>query len=142
LEHQLNQLCELFATTQKLSIVHTDLRDKGIVRSRRYLRKVICLPVDDNSVIWQKLQGIQKVRNVVVHNDAKLVNDDIINIVKESEYLSLASDCESYYYHDSDVDVDEVNILEGYLDFVLDTCDSYCSELNKAIEQSLTPNSP
>jgi hypothetical protein len=142
LEHELNQLCELFATTQKLNIVHTDLRDKGIVRSRRYLKKVICLPVEDNSVIWQQIQKIQKVRNVVVHNDAKLVNGDIIKIVEESEYLSLASDCESYYYHDRDIDDDEVNILEGYLTYVLDTCDSYCSELNKVIESCLGPDSP
>ncbi|HXM46703.1 MAG TPA: hypothetical protein VN956_02465 [Pyrinomonadaceae bacterium] len=140
LEHQLNQLCELLATTQKLSIVHTDLRDKGIVRSRRYLKKVICLPVDDDSVIWQQIQRIQKVRNVVVHNDAKLVNTDVINIVKESEYLCLASDSESYYYHDSDSDDDEVNILEGYLIHVLDTCDAYCGELNKAIESCLGPS--
>lgn len=62
--------------------------------------------------------------------------------MKESEYLRLASDSESYYYLDIDIDVDEVNILEGYLTHVLDTCDSYCSELNKAIETCLTPNSP
>lgn len=110
------------------------------MRSRRYLKKVICLPVDDDSVIWQQIQRIQKVRNVVVHNDAKLVNTDVINIVKESEYLCLASDSESYYYHDSDSDDDEVNILEGYLTHVLDTCDAYCGELSKAIESCPGPS--
>lgn len=62
--------------------------------------------------------------------------------MEESDYLSLASDCESFYYHDSDIDDDEVNILEGYLTYVLDTCDSYCSELNKVIESCLGPDSP
>src|SRR5437763_5227939 len=67
LEHQLDQLCQLFATTQQLNIVHTDLKGKGIDRSRRYLRKVIRLPLDDNSATWQEIKQIQKVRNLVVH---------------------------------------------------------------------------
>lgn len=139
LEHQHDQLCQLFAATQQLNIVHTDLKGKGIDRSRRYLRKVIRLQLDDNSATWQEIKKIQKVRNLVVHNDAKLDSkpDDksVIEIVKEAKYLSQASDSESSYsYHY--VDDDEVNILEGYLTHVLDTCDSYCSELNKAIELS------
>jgi hypothetical protein len=134
LEHQLDQLCELFATARRLNIVHTDLRDRGIDRSRRYLRKVIRLPLEDNSAIWQEIKRIQKVRNVVVHKDAKLdpkLDDEVIRIVKDTKYLDLASKSESYYYHD--IEADEVNILEGYLTHVLNTCDSYCSELNKAI---------
>ncbi len=133
-EHQLDELCRLFATARQLNIVHTDLKDKGIDRSRRYLRKVISLPLDDNSAIWQEIKRIQKIRNVVVHNDAKLnpkENEDAIKIVKEAKYLSLASDNESYSYRD--IDDDEVNILEGYLTYVLDTCEAYCGEVNKAI---------
>jgi hypothetical protein len=105
---------------------------------------VIRLPLDDNSAIWQEIKRIQKVRNVVVHNDAKLAPklDDkgVIEIAKKAKYLSLASDTESYCY--PDIDNDEVNILEGYLTHVLETCDSYCGEVNKAIESYLTPNSP
>lgn len=117
------------------------MRDQGINRSRQYLRKVIRLTLDDDSAIWQEIKRTQKVRNVVVHNDAKLVGKDVIRIVKEAKYLSLASESESYYYRDIDDD-DEVNILEGYLTYVLDTCDSYCSELNKAIKSCLGPESP
>jgi hypothetical protein len=139
LEHQLDQLCQLFASTEQLNIVHTDLTGRSIDRSRRYLRKVIRLPLDDNSAIWQEIKRIQKIRNVVVHNDAKLAPklDDkgVIEITKEAKYLSLASDTESYCY--PDIDNDEVNILEGYLTHVLETCDSYCDEVNKAIESYL-----
>lgn len=128
LEHQLDQLCELFASEQQLKIVHTDLRDKGIDRSRRYLKKVICLPLDDNSSIWQELKRIQKVRNAIVHNDAKLIDKDVIKYVNETNYLSRAN--ESYY----DYEPDEINILEGYLNYILDTFDSYCSELDKVLQ--------
>ena len=135
LEHQLNQLCQLFAKTERLSVLYSDLKGKGIDRSRLYLKKVILLPVDDNSPVWQDLKKIQKVRNAIVHSDAKLWDPDIIKIVKDVAYLSLASDNESNYGQIDDTGIaDEVNILEGYLNFVLDTCDSYCRELNKAIE--------
>ncbi len=97
LEHQLDQLCQLFASTQQLNIVHTDLTGRSIDRSRRYLRKVIRLPLDDNSAIWQEIKRIQKVRNVVVHNDElapKLDDKGVIEIAKKAKYLSLASDTE------------------------------------------------
>jgi hypothetical protein len=107
LEHQLDQLCDLFASTQRLNIVYTDLKDKGIDRSRRYLRKVIRLPLDDNSVDWQKLKKIQGVRNIVVHNNAVL-DDDTMKDVKKIKYLS-SHDSETYDFRD----IHELNVLEG-----------------------------
>jgi hypothetical protein len=135
LESQLDQLCKLFADTRRLNIIHTDLKGKGIDRSRRYLKKVIGLPLEDNSTVWQEITWIQKIRNVVVHNDAKLDDENIAQYVDRAQYLSLSS--ESYYSHD----VDEINILEGYLTYILDTFDSYCRELNSAIETLLSPDS-
>lgn len=132
LEHQLDQLCELFAVEQHLKIVHTDLRDTGVDRSRRYLRKVMDLPLDENSSCWQEIKKIQKVRNVVAHNDGKLgekADSTVVTYVTQAKYLSLASES-NYYYGEKD----EVNILGGYLTYVLDTFDSYCSEINMAIK--------
>lgn len=128
LEHQLDQLCELFATDQKLNIIHTDLKGKGIDRTRLYLQKVIRLRLG-NSAVWQEIKRIQKIRNVVVHNDAKLVGvgKEVIEYVDRASHLSRVS--KSYY----DGDIDEVDILDGYLLHVLDTFDSYCAEVNKAI---------
>ena len=128
LEHQLDSLCELFARTQGLNIVHTDLRDRDIDRSRRYLRKVIRLQLDDNSTDWHEIKKVQKVRNVLVHENGRLIDDAAIKIVNESDYLSRVN--ESNYERA----IDEVNILEGYLPFVLDTFSSYCREVNEAIE--------
>jgi hypothetical protein len=128
LEHQLDQLCELFAGTRQLSVVHTDLKDKGVNRSRGYLKKVIRLPLDDNSPVWQELKRMQKLRNLIVHNDAKLTDADSIKYVDKTQHLSLAS--KSYFY---DGDTDEIDILEGYLTYVIDIFDSYCCEVNKSM---------
>jgi hypothetical protein len=135
LENQFDQLCKLFASTQGLNIVHTDLSGKGIDRSRLYLKKVVCLSLNENSRVWQEIKRIQKVRNVVVHNDAKLVDRDTIRYVSEANYLALAS--ESHYSHDAD----EVNILGGYLTHVLETFNSHCREVDTAIQALLSPTS-
>jgi hypothetical protein len=133
LEHELNRLCELFAEQQSLEVVYTDLKGSPVDRSRRYLKKVICLAIDDNSRSWQEIRSIQKVRNVIVHNDARLVEKDAIKCVREAVHLSTASESSLFPREIDKVNIDEVNILEGYLTYVLDTIDRYCSELNTAI---------
>lgn len=129
LEHNLDQLCEVFATEQRLNIVHTDLKGNGIDRARVYLRKVIGLPLD-NSPSWQEIKRIQQIRNIIVHNDAKLggAEKDFLEFVDKAICLSRIK--KSYY----DDDIDEINILEGYLAHVLDSCSSYYSDVNKSIE--------
>jgi hypothetical protein len=127
-ERQLDQLCQLFAKEHQLSITHVDLKGKGIDRARLYLQKVIGLPLTA-SVIWQEIKRIQRVRNVVVHNDAKVASDekDLIEYVDKANELARLST--SFY----ESDIEEVDILEGYLLHVLETFDSYCGEVNKAI---------
>lgn len=63
-----------------------------------------------------------------------LMLKDFQEYLDKATYLSRVN--KSYY----DRDVDEVNIVAGYLAHVLDCCDSYCREVNKAIE-TLLPNS-
>ena len=79
--------------------------------------------------MWQEIKRIQRLRNVVVHNDAKLldVDKDVIEYVDRTNGLSRVS--KPHY----DGDIDEVDILSGYLLHVLDTFDLYCGEVNKAI---------
>lgn len=128
LEHQLDQLCQLFAKEQRLKISHRDLSGKGIDRTRLYLQKVMGLRLD-GSQVWQELKRIQKVRNVIVHNDAKLTGDDkdLTEYVQRTNGLSQVNN--SYY----DSDFNELDILDGYLLHVLETIDLYCGEVNKEI---------
>ena len=118
---------DLVAKEQRAQIIHTDLKGKGIDRARLYLQKVMGLPLN-TSVVWQEIKRIQKVRNVVVHNDAKLADadKDLIEYVERTSGLSRVSK----WHYDG---VDEVHILSGYLLQVLDTFDLYCAEVNKAI---------
>lgn len=128
LERQLDQLCHLFANEQQLSITLGNLKGKGIDRSRLYLQKVIRLPLT-SSLIWQEIKRLQRVRNLVVHNDARLVTDEKELIKYVDRVSGLARVVKSYY----DGDVEELDLLNGYLLHVLDTFDSYCGEINIAI---------
>jgi hypothetical protein len=127
-ERQLDQLCELIAKEHRAQIVHTDLKGKGIDRARLYLQKIAGLPLD-TSVVWQEIKRIQKVRNVIVHNDAKLTgaDKDLIEYVERTTGLSRVS---KLHY---DGFIDEVEILSGYLLQVLHAFDLYCAEVNKAL---------
>jgi hypothetical protein len=101
---------------------------KGIDRTHLYLQKVMGLRLD-GSQVRQELKRIQKVRNVIVHNDAKLAGDDkdLNEYVQRANGLSQVNN--SYYYSD----INELDILDGYLLHVLETIDLYCGEANKEI---------
>jgi hypothetical protein len=92
------------------------------------LQKIAGLPLD-TSVVWQEIKRIQKVRNVIVHNDAKLTgaDKDLIEYVERTTGLSRVS---KLHY---DGFIDEVEILSGYLLQVLHAFDLYCAEVNKAL---------
>ena len=131
LERQLDQLCHLFADEKKISIGLGDLRGKGIDRSRLYLQKVIGLPLG-SSLIWQEIKRLQRVRNLVVHNDARLISDDKELIKYVDRTTGLSRVFKSYY----DGDIEEMDIQDGYLLDVLGTFDSYCREINEAINNT------
>jgi hypothetical protein len=108
-ENQLNELCKLFATTQQLQHIYTSSRDKGIDRARGFLVKEMRLPLND-SIAWQKIKWIQKIRHHIVHDDAKLRTDEMKQYMDKSNYLSRANESLSIPF-----DVDEINISKGYL---------------------------
>lgn len=118
LEYQLDELCRLFANDQKLSVSLNDLKDKGIDRSYRYLKKVVGLPVDNSTSTWQNIKLIQGLRNEIVHNDGKLKSNEAIKYARDSDLLS---------------GDDEVKIKEGYLAYVIKAFDEYFKEVNKHI---------
>lgn len=129
-EHELNRLCQLFAEVRGLRVLCSDMKGSPVERSRLYLRKVIGLPMNDDSGAWREIKTIQTVRNLIVHNDARIEKGkkDVLKLVDEAVHLSTANESRLFPR-----ETDEVNILEGYLSHVLDIIDLYCSELNKAI---------
>jgi hypothetical protein len=124
LEHELEELCGLFIRDENLKVSLNDMRGTGIERALLFLEKIVGLQIDKGTATWQEVKNIQKVRNLVVHNDAKLKDRsgnpkaDVIKYVEGSVYLS---------------GDEEINILDGYLLHVLETFDRQFQEIDKLV---------
>lgn len=125
LEHELDELCELFIQDENIKVSLNDIRGAGIERATLFLEKIVGLQIDKNSALWQEIKNIQKVRNLIVHNNAKLHDragkkrDDVIKYVRDSSFLSGEN---------------EINFLDGYLSHVLETFNRQFQEISKLIE--------
>jgi hypothetical protein len=130
LEHELDNLCALFKKTENLKV---DLRESnhwGIERSIKYLEIVAGLTIDTGNDKWGKVKSINKIRNLLIHNDGKL--DDIDgnpkkkerNILKQNKYLS------------GDY---EIIFSKGYLSFVLKTFNDFFKYLDELIQNRCEP---
>jgi hypothetical protein len=127
LEHQLDQLCLFYQSEKSFGLSFMDLSGKGIDRSTNYLEKVAGLQGLKNTQQWDVLKTLQRIRNVITHDDGKLRDhlqrpkDGIMTAMKKSGFLS---------------GDDSIVVAEGFLSRVVDGCDDYFKLIEKAIYAS------
>jgi len=125
LEHELDKLCMLYKKSYSLNIDFRDLKDLGIERSVKYLSIVAALPIDKGNYKWGRVKSIQKIRNIIVHNDGKLIDLDgnqrkvEQQIVSDNEFLTGEND---------------ILIMKGYLVFVLEAFDCLFKYIDELIQ--------
>ena len=125
LEHELDKLCILFKETGNYLIELKDLKDLGIERSITFLSKVANLPIDKGNDKWEKIKSIQKIRNLIVHNDGKLIDINgnprvkELEIVKKNEFLEGNT---------------EIQIKDGFLAYVLGRFDDLFKYIDNLIK--------
>ena len=132
LENELDKLCNLIQNSTENPVELKDFAGKGIERSTRYLAKVGKLDNIKKTDYWRRIKEIQKIRNLVVHNDSKLtdLNDELKNeesrIVLNSEYLN------GEY---------RIDFNPGYLDYVLENFEKFFKTIDDEIKKHLpTPH--
>ncbi|WP_203296774.1 hypothetical protein [Luteirhabdus pelagi] len=125
LEHELDKLCILFKKSNNYAIELSDIKYNGIDRSVTYLSKIANLPIEKGDFRWGKLKSIQKIRNLIVHNDGKLI--DLKGVIKESE-LKIVRE------NDFLDEESEILIKNGFLKSVLDSFNDFFMYLNELIE--------
>jgi hypothetical protein len=124
LEHQLDRLCLFYQSERKFGLSFMDLSGQGIDRSTAYLEKVAGLQGLKASEEWNVLKTLQRIRNVIVHDNGKLLNrqgkpkDGIIADMKKVGFLT---------------GDEEIVIAEGFLSHVIHTCDNYFRLIEKAV---------
>ena len=127
LEHQLDQLCLFFQSEKDFALSFTDLGGKGIDRSTSYLEKVAGLKDLKASQEWDRLKTLQRIRNVIAHDDGKLrdhLGKPKNGILADMKKIGLLGGDE------------EIVVGEGFLTKVVDACDHYFMLIEKAIYAS------
>ena len=123
-EHELDKLCLLYQSEKSYKLALSDLTRKGIDRAVNYLQKVAGLDPHKESKEWFQLKNIQKIRNIIVHKDGKLLDHkgcpikDVVAYVNQMDCLSGDS---------------ELMIKAGFLEHVI----SIMKEYFRLIEESI-----
>jgi hypothetical protein len=125
LEHELDKLCLLYQSEKSFGLAFSDLSGKGLDRSTAYLEKVAGLEGLTASREWNDVKTVQRIRNLITHNDGKLRDhqgkpkDGIIRDMKSVGFLS---------------GDDEIVVAEGSLSKVVDACNSYFKLIAKSVD--------
>jgi len=80
LEARLDDLCHDMQRKNKCELVLSDIHGKGIRRAQTYLKKVARVPFPDEK--WGAVMLLSRVRNVLVHADGWLKEDETGHSVK------------------------------------------------------------
>lgn len=125
-EHELDKLCLLYQSEKSFKLALSDLNGKGIDRSTKYLEKVGGIDAHKRSNEWNQIKKIQKIRNVIVHQNGKL-HDHQGNPIKDViDYIDEV--------HSLGGDDDEVLLKEGFLSHVVSTYKKYFKLIGDSIE--------
>ncbi len=145
-EHQLDDLCIRFSNIGKVAVKFDvfQCKDTGIDRSTKYIKEVVGLTLDHGRGPWNEIKNIQSIRNILVHNDGKLKDEDkdkdkVTKKDKVNEATKkyackhgllslLPGECEGTYEIG-----EEIKINEAYLPHVISTFAHYFKEIDQLI---------
>lgn len=127
LERQMHQLCKRVEKTNGLPIAVTDLKGEGVVRSKRYLEKMVSVDLSsgDMNTLWSAISDFNKLRNQIVHEEGYVKSTNppssIENIVNNTPDLG-------YGWNN------QIKIEMNYIDSTIKTIERFLSNLyNQAL---------
>ncbi len=123
-EHQLDKLCMQYQSEKSFKLALSDINGKGIDRSATYLEKVAGIDVHKTSNEWNQIKKIQKIRNVIVHQDGKLHDHQGNPIKAATDYINQVE------FLDGE---DEVQVNKGFLKYVVDIYKQYFALIGQSI---------
>lgn len=71
-EYSISEACIDLQKDHPNAVNLSDLNHKGITRAYKYLEKVVGIKEPFEPASWQKLKDLNDLRNVIVHNNAKI----------------------------------------------------------------------
>jgi hypothetical protein len=126
LEFELYNLCVLFKTKEDYKIDLKDIKGRGIEKSVLYLKKAADVHLDISDNNWNELINIQKIRNLIVHNNSNLTSldgklkEDELKYINRNEFLTGES---------------EIIIDYGFLTHVLTSFNNLFKQIDNLIQK-------
>lgn len=126
LEFELDKLCILFKNEGNYKIDINDLNGSGIKRAILYLEKVVDLLINQNDRKIGEIKSIQKIRNLIVHNNGYLMDKNGKKYSKELKYIK---------YNKFLSGEQEINLNKGFLTYVLNSFNDLFKHIDSLIQE-------
>ena len=121
LENVLLGLCEEIRTRRGYLLGVSDLRDKGVLGARTYIKKLAGFCFPDESPHWRDIDIYRRIRNCIVHRDGEIREGDyklekgIKDLAKKGRSVDLAGG--------------QIGLFEGFCVEFIDSTDGFLKEL-------------
>ncbi|WP_017629398.1 hypothetical protein [Vibrio sp. 624788] len=125
-EHEFDQLCQKCFDEFKLEIRLQETGGKGLERAINYLSKVVKADMHKSTQTWQTMLKVVKLRNALIHQDGKAIDQAGNNIAAIFEHCKAADNL-------TIDDNNQIILHEGYLHFVLEVYRSYIELVNGSL---------
>jgi hypothetical protein len=127
-ENWLKRLCELDRSKGLSKIQVTDLAGNNLIeKSRRYLELVAELTLDEKDSTWLRITEIQKIRNLIAHNNASIKkngrnikNHELYKILSEDKRITFNEQHGDFYIRDKELLIEVIQLVKKYLFAVID----------------------
>jgi len=128
-ENWLKRLCELDGSRSFSRVSVTDLSGNNYIeKSRKYLKLVSELDLSEADIVWQRIRQIQKMRNLIAHNESNIWIDknsdlnkqDLYIIISQDERIEFNSSNGDFYIRDKAFLVDAIQLVQDYLNVLID----------------------
>lgn len=116
-ESRLKFLCELYDRNKFSNVKPSHLSGSDIEKYKRYLTVVAEINFDELQEKWKSITDIKKLRNAIVHNSAKIINekgnDNIIRFINSDKRIE-------YKVKNGEFYINDVSFLKEFSKLLLD----------------------
>ncbi len=134
LEDELMKTCNRLRESFNVDLKPSDLKGKGINRSRKYLKKVVVINFPDNTNEWKEIRKFNLLRNTIAHS-----NGNIIAGETDQEKLNNKELC-AYIEKSSIIDISSnfhIQLSKDFILHALDITEAFLIELFQNIAEEL-----
>ncbi len=128
LETRLQSLCNNLQRTKQYNIKISDLAGENYIeKSKKYLKLVVGLNLDDLNTQWTKITDYQKIRNCFVHANGNIITDKTQPLDKQKFYQAAKKNTDLKIESSGEVKIENdafltkfIKVIEDYLKALLE----------------------